>query len=204
MNYRSRTLATAAFLFLLAIPLLGKYKIKPIEPKPAADYKCHLDFQNVVIGAFAATNEKRVLELFDEKKIHKKKILPVLIVIENNNDFAIRLHERDIYLVRADGTNVSALPVGEAFLSVVLKKTPSENPAQASILLNDYKKSAMLADFQHKHFDERMIAPFGSDYGVVFFPLPEPDQRQGLRLYLPEVENVTTGQELIFFEIDLE
>ncbi|HSR53773.1 MAG TPA: hypothetical protein VLV83_23350, partial [Acidobacteriota bacterium] len=122
---------------LLSLPLLAGYKIKPLDPKPAVEYASHQDFQNVVIGAQAAVTEEGVLSLFDSKKIHKKGVMPVVVVVENNNDFPIRVDADSIFLVLSDGTNLRSMPFGEAFLQSVLKKDLSRYSTDQRVMITD-------------------------------------------------------------------
>lgn len=192
-------------LICLGLPLLAGYKILPLEPKPAAEYESHTDFQNVVIGADAALSLEAVLSLFDSKKVFEKGVLPVVLVVENNNDFPIRVRDRSIYLILSDGTNLQSIPFGEAFLQSVLKKDVSHYSTEERIMISDLARRhrEMFEDFQHKAFGEKIIAPHDSDYGVVFFHRPSPQEREGWMLYLPEIENMTTASELMFFEFGL-
>lgn len=196
---------SAGLCAVVSLPLLAGYKIRPIEPKPASQYKAHIDFQNVVIGALAANSIESVLTLFDEKKIHEKRVMPVLVVIENRNGYALRVQEEDIYLILSDGTNVPPMTFGEAFLRVVLKKPPSSYSEPPGLLLARHrnKKKGMFEDFQHKHFGEKIIGPHSSDFGVLFFELPSEAEMSELRLYLPEIENISTSEALMFFEFNL-
>lgn len=205
MNHRTWKLAVLLALALCGAALAAKYKIKPLEPRPAAEYAAHQDFQNVVIGAFAAFAEEEVLTLFDSKKVHEKKVLPVLVVIENNNSFPLQVRDRSIFLILKDGTNVPTMPAGEAFLQIVLKKPPSSYGTHPGVMIGQLRRrnQNLYDDIEHKSLGERLIAPHDSDYGVVFFPRPSEEEMEDLRLYLPEVENVSTSEELIFFEFAL-
>lgn len=189
----------------LGLPLLAGYKILPLEPKPAAEYEAHTDFQNIVIGAQAALSQEAVLSLFDSKKVFEKGVLPVVVVIENNNDFPIRVNDRSIFLILNDGTNLRSIPFGEAFLQAVLKKDLSHYSTEERIMITELARRhrEMYEDFQHKSFGEKIIAPHDSDYGVVFFYRPSPEEREGWMLYLPEIEDMTTASELMFFEFAL-
>ena len=205
MNRHGWKILLPLILALSGAALMARYKIKPLEPRPAAEYAAHQDFQNVVIGAFPAFSEEAVLTLFDSKKVYEKKVLPVLVVIENNNSFPIHVQDRSVFLVLNDGTNVPAMPVGEAFLRTVLRKPLSSYSTHPGVMIGQLRNRHrdMYEDFEHKDFGERLIAPHDSDFGVLFFARPSEEEMQGLRLYLPEVEDVSSSQELIFFEFEL-
>lgn len=197
---------TSLFLALLmscGFVAAAGYKAREIEIKEAAEYPARQNFQNVIIGAQAFTTREQILEIFDSKEFVDKRIMPVLVVIRNNNEFALRIDSRDIYLVDPAGTNIPALDPIDVMLAISLKKPLSSYATKKEILLRQRVNPKMAADFERKVFDEKLIPPLGSDFGVVFFPLPEDGDLQGFRLYFPTVENLTAGEELMFFEFAL-
>ena len=46
-----------------------------------------------------------------------------------------------------------------------------------------------------------MIAPYGSDFGIVFFELIQ--LTAGTKIYIPNITNLETQQYLMFFEFTL-
>lgn len=180
------------------------YDVKRPEIKPAREYPAHQDFQEVVIAAHPCETQEKVSEFFDTEDLIEKQILPVLIVIENNNDFAVGLRDEQIVLIGPDGTQHSAIPFEDVLLRISMKRPPSAYPTRKEILLQQTVKKDVYADFEQKALGEKMVAPKDSGYGVVFFPLPEEGSVDGYRLYFPRVFNVTDGEPLIFFEFDLE
>ena len=184
-------------------PLLGKYKIQEIQLRPAQEYLAHQKFQHIAIGAYPCNTKARTLELFDTSKLFEKKIMPVLLVIENNNDFALRMHEEDIFFVDTEGSRLPAIHYSEVLLRINLKKPLSSYSTQREILLREVRNKEMLMDFEHKAFGEKLIAPHSADHGVVFFWLPEQGDLTGSRLYFPSVLNFTEDEELMFFEFEL-
>ena len=180
---------------------LAKYKIKGLQIKPALEYVSHQDFQNIVIAAYPYETETRILELFDTDKLYKRQILPVLVVIENNNEFAIQIHEQDVVLIAGDGTHFPSLPY-QVVLLHILNKPLTSYSTQPDFLKKTVDKE-MFMDFEHKAFGEKLIAPGGSDFGVVFYWLPRKDNLPGARLYLPEIVNISDGEPLMFFEFEL-
>lgn len=185
---------------------MAKYEVKEIKLKPPAEYESHYVFQNLGIGAFLGDTLEKSLELFDSEKIHRKKVVPILIVIENKNDFALRLNERNIFVVLPDGTNIRPIHFTQAFSFVLSKK--AKRPTTGARLPRGLgrlrqRNKEMFDDFEHKHFGEKIVAPHESDYGVLFYHLPERDEIGALQLYMPEIENMTSGEELMFVEFDL-
>jgi hypothetical protein len=195
--------AVLTIALCLEAPLFAGYKIKTFTPKPAKEYAAYQDFQNIVIAASPRLDQAGIDELFDTKKLLEKQIMPVVVVIENNNDFAVRINEGDIFLVPEDGTQIPSMPFDEVLLKLTTQKGLSTYSAPREILVKKVGSRDMVMDFEHKAFGERLIEPHGSDYGVLFFPLPAGGNLAGTRLYLPRVYNMTLHEPLVFFEFDL-
>jgi len=190
-------------LFILAVCLctavLAKYKIKEFKPKPAKEYAARQDFQKIVIAADPRLSEPEVLELFDTKKLVEKLIMPVVIVVENNNDFAIRIRAEDILMVDSTGAQTVGMPYDEVLLRLTLKRHLGTYSGRKEILLQQVGDKNMVMDFEHKYFGEKLIAPHDSDYGVIFFDFPSTGDLSGTRLYIPKVHDITNDEPLMFF-----
>ena len=187
-------------ILLLALDLLvAGYKIRNIEIKPAGEYTSHQSLQNIVIGARAFDTEEEILFVFDTKKLYQKQIMPVLVVVENNNDFAIRVSGSNIYLSDA-GVNRRSIPYTQVLLAIAKRKKSSYSPHE-DVLLRNIKNKNMVADFERKNFGEKLIAPHSDDFGIVFFELIQ--LNAGVRIYIPNITNLETQQYLMFFDFDL-
>ncbi len=180
---------------------LAKYKIRDLHVKPAEEYPAHQDFQNIVVAAYSYESQAKTQELFDTDKLYKRRILPVLVAIENYNEFAIGIHEQDVVLIAGDGTHFPSLPY-EVVLLHILDQPLTSYSTQSDFLRKTVDKE-MLLDFEHKAFGEKLIAPGSSDSGIVFYSLPKKENLPGSRLYLPEIVNISDGEPLMFFEFEL-
>ena len=101
------------FLSLVAVSvcLFAGYEFKDIEVRPAGEYASRQDFQDIAIGAKVYRTEAETSEIFDTKKLSRNRIMAVLVVIDNRNDFDLGLRESEIFLVTGDGVNLPTLPM---------------------------------------------------------------------------------------------
>ncbi|GAB4109351.1 MAG: hypothetical protein Kow001_09370 [Acidobacteriota bacterium] len=196
---------TAAVVVLAPAPVqAAKYKIKEPVIRAAVEYPAHQDFQNLVIAAWPCHTLERTLDLFDTPKLHEKGIMPVLLVIENRNPFPVWIQEEDILLLAPDGSRQAPIPFTDVLLEISLKKPLSNYSTRKDLLLQKSVKKEMFQDFEHKAFDEKLVSPAGgSEYGVVFYRLPEGGDLAGYSLYLPTVLNFAEKEPLMFFEFEL-
>ncbi len=190
---------------LSTAPVIAKYKVKPLQVKAASEYASHLDFQNVIIGTWVADTLKESLELFDEKKLHEKDFLPILIVIQNNNPFPVKVDEATIFLIVEDGSRKKTVSFLDVLLAIKLKKPRSNYSSSKEALAKELAKEDMFNDFKHKTFGEKVIDPMSSDHGIIFYerPYEEEGDVSDFGLYLPEVFNSSDGEPLMFFELEL-
>ncbi len=180
---------------------LARYRIKDLHIKPAEDYGAHQDFQKIIIGAYSYETQGSTLELFDTENLHRRHILPVLLVVENNNDFAIQIHEQDVVLITQDGLRFPSLPYQVVLLHISNQPLTTDSTQPESLRKMVGKEMTM--DFENKAFGEKQVAPESSDFGVVFFWIPELDKLPGARLYLPDIVNLSEGEQLMSFEFEL-
>lgn len=196
------------FSVILTLAILGistgaaaKYKMKEIVVRPALEYPAHQESQSVTIAVRPCLTEAEILDILDTKKLYERRIMPVIVVIENRNDFAVRIDENDIFLIKPDGSTMPTLELQEVLLRVSLKKPLSSYSTREDILLSQSVKTDIRADFERKSFGEKLVAPHDSDYGVVFFDMPE--EASGHRVFIPEIRNMRDGEKLMFFEFSL-
>lgn len=190
---------------IASTPLFAKYKVRPLQPKAASEYSTHQDFQNIVIGAQVANTKDETLEFFDEKKLHEKDFIPILIVIQNNNPFPIKVDEGTIFLVVKDGSQKRTVSYLDVLLAIKLKKPRSNYSSSKEMLAKEVAKEEMFNDFKQKAFGEKLIAPMSSAHGIIFYerPYEEEGDISDFLLYLPEIVNASKGEALMFFELEL-
>lgn len=194
---------------LLAGAVAPGYKPVEIRAKEAGQYAAHQEFQNLTIAAYPCDTRHKARQLFDTDKFAKKRILPVLIVVENNNDFVVNLDGRAIFLIDSAGTQHRPMHYLDVLADLNNKRRPpiSEIEPRAPGRRGNRKRrlasEEMLSDFEQKAFGDKLIAPYTKDFGVVFYEIPwEGWDLSKSRFYLPEIYNFSAKEPLIFFEFE--
>lgn len=200
--------------FLLAGQLLAgavapRYKPVEIRAKEAGEYAAHQEFQNLVIAAYPCDTRHKARQLFDTDKFAEKRILPVLIVVENNNEFVVSLDGRAIFLIDSAGTQHRPMHYLDVLADLNNKRRPPISTIEPSgqgrrgTRKTRLASEEMLADFEQKDFGEKLIAPFTKDFGVVFYEIPwDGWDLSKSRFYLPDVYNFSAKEPLVFFEFE--
>ena len=195
---------------LLAGAVAPGYKSVEVRAKAAKQYAAHQESQNLIIAAYPCDTRHKARQLFDTDKFAKKRILPVLIVVENNNDFVVSLDGRAIFLIDSTGTQHRPMHYLDVLADLNNKRRPpiSDFPPQGPGRRGSRKikiaSKEMLADFEQKAFGEKLIAPYNKDFGVVFYEIPwEGWDLSKSRFYLPEIFNFSAKESLVFFEFEI-
>lgn len=194
---------------LLAGALAPRYKPVEIRAKEARKYAAHQEFQNLIIAAYPCGTRHKARQLFDTDKFAKKRILPVLIVVENNNDFVVSLVGRTIFLIDSAGTQHRPMHYLDVLADLNNKRRPPISEIEPTVAgrrgtrKTRLASEEMLADFEQKDFGEKLIAPYTKDFGVVFYEIPwDGWDLSKSRFYLPDVYNFSAKEPLIFFEFE--
>ena len=195
---------------LLAGAAAPAYKPVEIHAKEARQYASHQEFQNLIIAAYPCDTRYKARQLFDTDKFAKKRILPVLIVVENNNDFVVSLDGRAIFLIDGAGTEHRPMHYLDVLADLNNKRRPpistfpSPVPGRRASRRLKVASDEMLADFEQKSFGEKLIAPYSKDFGVVFYEISwDGWDLSKSRFYLPEIFNFSSKEPLVFFEFEI-
>ena len=205
---------TRFYILLAALILAGSvalgYKPVEIRAKAAKQYASHQEFQNLVIAAYPCDTRYKARQLFDTDKFGKKRILPVLIVVENNNDFVVSVEGRSIFLIDSAGTRHRPMHYLDVLADLNNKRRPPISaieprvPGRRGSRTVKVASEEMLADFEQKDFGEKLIAPYTKDFGVVFYEIPwDGWDLSKSRFYLPDVYNFSAKEPLVFFEFEV-
>lgn len=194
---------------LAGAPLAPGYNSVEIRTKEARKYAAHQESQNLIIAAYPCDTRHKARQLFDNGKFAKKRILPVLVVVENNNDFVVSLDGRAIFLIDDAGTRHRPVHYLDVLADLNNKRRPPisdfppRGPGRRGSRKTRIASEEMIADFEQKAFGEKLIAPYTKDFGVVFYEIPwDGWNLSKSRFYLPEVYNFSAREPLVFFEFE--
>ncbi len=209
----SRTYAqTLAALFTGVIVGFASYKSIKVKVDPAASYPFHVTQGRVTIAADSYETNDKVKTAFDLKDLDKLGIIPVNVIISNDDQDAILISGRDINLLDSKNRSFESLPVDQVVQTILSKgKSPSTHGPSAPSRLPLPRKEGLRGDafeietdLNNKCLKELRVNPQTTGSGFVFFRLPDHQVRlAGYKLYIPQVKNLRTKEDLLFFEIEL-
>jgi hypothetical protein len=204
-------LQVLAALLMVVTVAFGSYKSVKVKVDPAGSYPFHMTQGQVTIAADAYETNDKVKTAFDLKDLDKMGIVPVNVIISNESEDLILVSGQDINLLDSQNRSLEAMPVEQIIQAIVGKgkSPPTHGPNPPSRLPLPRKEGLrgdafeIETDLNNKSLKELRVNPRSTASGFVFFRLPDHQIRlAGHKLYVPQVKNLTTRQDLLFFEVE--
>ncbi len=208
MMKRARCIRPEWFLgivFVLASTLsIAAYKARPWTIRARETYAANLTSEGVTIAVEPLFTDALAGQVFDKNDIVTRGIMPLAIVIFNDNDFPISIDGETVSLIQ-DTEHYHTLPVNEV-VHHLFQKGMNWNPLPRRQTSEGLNQEA-LADFDRKAMNNKNVEPHSKGGGFLFLRMTGVrdlrDYLANSRVYLPEVIRQDTGAKMIFFEIDL-
>ena len=187
--------------------LVARYKARPWNLRERASYHSKLTSEQVTIAVEPLYRDEMASQVFDKNDIVTRGIMPVAIVVFNDNNFPIAVDGQAIELIRNDEHVHSLQPnevVGRLFQKsgggVWLPQPLPRPPA------GEHLNPEALEDFEHKYINQMAVPPNGKAGGFLYLPVPHGnlgDYLSEALVYIPNIYRQDTGNKMIFFEINL-
>ncbi|GEM_PF-479578 len=171
--------------------------------------------EGVTIGVDPWTSAGRYHGKFPKKNPYTGGVLAIHLTIRNDNDEPIRLNRGRIRLVvQLDEDNkqelepLNADDVADAVLlenhqkDPTIRRSPIPLPTSHAKPTRDKKWEELRDDCQNAALPSPVIAPHSTMEGLVYFDVrSEWDLLENARLYIPDLERMTTKQAILYFDI---
>ena len=172
--------------------------------------------EGVTIGVEPWTQASRYKEKFPKKNPFAAGIVALKLSIRNDNDEAVKLNLHRIQLlVQLDADNkqeLEALTADDVADAVMLRqngKDPTARRLPIPLPINrpkptrDKNWEEFRGDCQNAGIPSGVIGAHSTMEGLVYFDLRgEWDLLQTARLYVPDLERMTSKQAILYFDID--
>jgi hypothetical protein len=172
--------------------------------------------EGVTIGVDPWTQANRYKEKFPKKTPFASGIVALRLSIRNDNDEAVKLNlQRIRLLVQLDPDNkqeLEALTADDVADTVMLKQNGKDPTARRSPIplpisrpkpTRDKNWEEFQAACQNAGMPSSVIGAHSTMEGLVYFDLrSEWDLLQTARLYVPDLQRMTSKQAILYFDID--
>jgi hypothetical protein len=187
---------------------MAAYKARPWSPRARESYRAVQTSEGVTIAVDPLFRDNLAAQVFDKNDIVSRGIMPVAIIVFNDNDHPIEINGNSIELILG-GEHIRPLPPDE-FIPALFKKGASKlgglNPFPRGTGVDTTTADAQ-EDFEHKFLANKIVAPHVSAGGFVYFRVPQsptfPEQLAPATVYVPDVLRADNNTRLMYFEIDV-
>ena len=174
---------------------------KKFSPGTASSYSTKQTNDRVTVAAVPYDTAELAHSAFGKLDPNQYGVLPILVIIQNDTDQAIRLGVQAEYIA-IDGSRVEPTPMQDVRYVGQSPKRPQPNMG-SPIPPGLFKKKNPLdaQEIPERAFLARMLPPHESASGFFYF---QTKHRPGSKLYLTGLTEAQTGKGLVYFEIGLD
>ena len=177
-------------------------KETPFKAAPAGSYASHQSNAQITIGVEPYVTLDKVQLAFGKLQPNQFGILPVLVVIQNDSDRAIRLDRLKTEYSGPNHERVEATPAKDVrYLRPPQRPTAIDGPAGRVKVLKTKKNPLDEWEIEGRALAAQMLPPGQSASGFVYF---QTGLQHGATIYLNGLYEAASGKEILYFELPLQ
>jgi hypothetical protein len=196
----------ALWIFLMvfitaAAAFADKKSDSKFVPGPASSYSNKQTNDKVTIAVTAYDTEELAHTAFGKLNPNDYGVLPVLVIIQNDTDQALKLDHLEVDYTGFDGRHVEATPASD--IQVLGGSPRPKMPSGSPIPLphKKYKNPLDTIEIEGRAFSVKILPAHDSANGFFYFQL---DHRPGAKFFLTGIKEAATGKDITFFEIPID
>jgi len=178
------------------------------EVRPASSYRHKQTAEGVTIAVEVFRDRDKIKQAFPKSDLEKLGVLPVLVVIANDNDHALQLDRMQVQLITSDRQEVDPTPGDNVLRTGRVQRpgmAPLPNPLPIPRRSPASKRQSQQREVDDREFVAPVVAARATAHGFFYFRLGRgPDRLARAKLYLNGIRSAKTGQKLLYFEIGLD
>jgi hypothetical protein len=172
------------------------------RPAPVASYVHRQTNAPVTIGVEPYNTEDKEKTAFGKLDIYRFGVLPVLVVMQNDSDKAIRLDNLTVQYNGPNGNHVEATPAKDVrYLNGPRQPDLVPGPTGAPKIGRNKKNPLDAWEVEGRAFAARMLPPNQTASGFFYF---QTGLQRGATIVLNGLSEAASGKDLFYFEIPLE
>lgn len=194
-----RTLWTCLIIVTASALLLADKKEGKFSPGPASSYQAKQTNGKITVAVSAYDTEELAHTAFGKLDPNQYGVLPVLVIIQNDTDQAMKLDHLDVEYTTADGQHVEATPPSDV-QTLGGGRRPSM-PNGTPIPRIKHKSPLNSMEIDERSFAAKVLPPHDSANGFFYF---QTEHRPGAKFYLTGIKVESTGKDILYFEVPLD
>jgi|SRR5579864_635781 len=172
------------------------------RPEPAASYAHRQTNAPVTIGVEPYSTQDKEKTAFGKLDLYRFGVLPVLVVMQNDSDKAIRLDNLTVQYNGPNGNHVEATPAKDVrYLNGPRRPDVVPGPTGAPKVGRSKKNPLDAWEVEGRAFAAKMLPPNQAASGFFYF---QTGLQRGATIYLSGLSDAASGKDLFYFEIPLE
>jgi hypothetical protein len=194
----------ALLISLMAVATLAADNNKDaakFSPGPASSYPAKQTNDHVTVAVAAYDTEELAHTAFGKLNPNQYGVLPVLVIIQNDTDQALKLEHLDAEYTGVDGRQVEATPADEVKTLGGTDRPNIQTTTNPLPKLHKHKNPLDVWEIDGLSFAAKLLPPHESAHGFFYF---QTTHRPGSKFFLSGIKVAATGQDLLYFEIPLE
>jgi hypothetical protein len=170
-------------------------------PGPASSYSNKQTNDKVTIAVTAYDTEELAHTAFGKLNPNDYGVLPVLVIIQNDTDQALKLDHLEVDYTSFEGRHIEATPAED--IQVLGGSPRPKLPSGSPIPLphKKYKNPLNTVEIEGRAFSVKILPAHDSANGFFYFQL---EHRPGAKFFLTGIKQAATGQDITFFEIPID
>lgn len=202
-------LSLAALIGGLAL-LAGEKDRLLFRNKPADSYPARDAHDELVVAAEPFDTPDEVREAFGKNDPNRAGILPLLLVITNTGKNTVRLDDLKARFITYDRQKIEPMAANDVAIRLRKKVDVSQVPGGPKSKIPGLpgiggRKGDSGIEVLANAFEMRMIVPQSTASGFLYFNVGRTrNWLSGARLFLSGMRWAHNGQELMYFEVDLD
>ena len=181
-------------------PADTKKDVARFSPGPAASYPAKQTNDKVTVAVAAYDTEELAHTAFGKLDPNQYGVLPVLVIIQNDTDQALKLDQLQAEYTGVDGRHVEATP-GSEIRQLGGAERPSVPTGSPLPRLKKRKNPLDVWEIDGRAFAAKLLPAHESANGFFYF---QATYRPGSKFYLTGIRIASTGQDIFYFEIPLD
>src|ERR1039458_3158384 len=177
-------------------------KETPFKAAPAVSYASHQSNAQITIGVDPYVTLDKVQLAFGKLNPGQFGVLPVLVVIQNDSDKAIRLDRLKVQYIGPSHERIEATPAKDVrYLRPPQRPSAIDGPAGRVKVLKTKKNPLDEWEIEGRALAAQMLPPGQSASGFLYF---QTGLQHGATVYLNGLYEAGTGKEIFYFELPLD
>src|SRR5580698_11086647 len=198
---RALSISLVIFMAAATLPADNNKDAGKFSPGPASSYPAKQTNDHVTVAAAAYNTEELAHTAFGKLNPNQYGVLPVLIIIQNDTDQALKLDHLDVEYTGVDGRRVEATPANEVQTLGGTERPNIQTTTNPLPKLHKHKNPLDVWEIDGVSFAAKLLPPHESAHGFFYF---QTTHRPGSKFYLSGIKVAATGQDVFYFEILLE